>query len=265
MHNIGVNSKRNKTNKFIKPNTFVCGDFRKIMQQIKPKSVDCIFTSPPYNIGKKYDLYNDHKKYRTYLSFLRKAWKLSRDCLKDDGRLIINVPSITCQRKNRPLYADVIRQCQELNYVMRADIVWHKQSISKRTAWGSWKSPSSPYVVQPYEFILVFQKSRDKFKHIGEKKDIDITKDEFINFSNALWNIKPETTLSRYHPAPFPYELAYRIIKFYTYRGDIILDMFGGTGTTALACAKNGRKFIYCDISKKYRDFAKKRIDNARK
>ena len=123
VHNINVISKRRNINKFIKVNTFVCGDFRKVIPQIKPESVDCIFTSPPYNIGKKYDLYDDHKKYDDYLRFLKEAWKLSRYCLKNDGRLIINVPSITCQKKYRPLYADVIRQCQKLNYVMRADIV----------------------------------------------------------------------------------------------------------------------------------------------
>lgn len=260
-----MDNKRNSKNKMIKPNAFVCGDFRKVMPKIKPKSVDCIFTSPPYNIGKEYDLYIDNKKYRSYLLFLKEAWKLSRTCLKDDGRLIINVPSITCQKKYRPLYADVIQQCQELNYAMRSDIVWYKQCISKRTAWGSWKSPSSPYVVQPYEFILVFQKNKNKFRHIGQKKNIDITKEEFVKFSDALWEIKPETSLSKYHPSPFPYELAYRIIKFYTYKGDTVLDMFGGTGTTALACAKNGRKFIYCDISKKYRDFAKSRVEDIKK
>ena len=252
----------NKKVRWIKPNSFICSDFHKTMLRIQPESVDCIFTSPPYNVGKKYDSSNDSKEYEKYLLFLNDAWKLSRKVLKPDGRLIINVPSITYKGYYQPLYADIINQCRKLGYVMRSDIVWYKQAMSKRTAWGSWMSPSSPYVIQPYEFILVFQKDINHYKHIGEKKNIDITRDEFILFSDGFWNIKAETLLSKVHPAPFPFDLAYRIIKFYTYKNDIVLDMFGGTGTVALACSKTGRNFIYNDISKKYCKYAKQRIKN---
>ena len=140
------------------------------MLNIRPNSIDCIFTSPPYNVGKKYDSSDDNKKYKQYLDFLNDAWKLARKVLKPDGRLIINVPSITYEGYYQPLYADIINQCRKLNYVMRSDIVWYKQAMSKHTAWGSWMSPSSPYVIQPYEFILVFQKEKNNYKHKGEKK-----------------------------------------------------------------------------------------------
>ena len=83
--------------------------------------------------------------------------------------------------------------------------------MSKRTAWGSFKSPSNPHVIQPYEFVFVFSKNNKK--HNGDKKNIDITKEEFVKYSDAFWNIKPETSLSKKHPAPFPEELIYRLLK----------------------------------------------------
>lgn len=254
--------KKNNKVKWIKPNSFVCGDFHKVMNNIKPKTVDCIFTSPPYNVGKNYDSSDDNKSYDDYLSFLNEAWVLAKKVLKDDGRLIINVPSVTYKGFYKPLYADIINQCRKLNFVMRSDIVWYKQAMSKRTAWGSWMSPSSPYVIQPYEFILVFQKDINHYRHLGSKKNIDITRNEFIQFSDGFWNIKAETSLSKVHPAPFPFDLAYRILKFYTYKHDLVLDMFGGTGTVALACSKTDRNFIYCDISKTYTSYAKKRVQD---
>lgn len=121
-------------------------------------------------------------------------------------------------------------------------------------------SPSSPYVIQPYEFILVFQKTSKNYKHIGKKENIDIKRNEFIQFSDGFWNIKAETALSKIHPAPFPIDLAYRVIKFYTYKNDTVLDMFGGTGTVALVAKNTNRKFIYIDISKKYTNYARERV-----
>lgn len=219
-----------------------------------------IFTSPPYNVGKKYDKYNDKKEFNEYLSFLNLTWKNARKILKKDGRLVINVPSVTYNHLYKPLYSYVISQCEKLGYVMRSDIVWYKQAMSKRTAWGSWMSPSSPYVIQPYEFILVFQKTSKNYKHIGKKENIDIKRNEFIQFSDGFWNIKAETALSKIHPAPFPIDLAYRAIKFYTYKNDTVLDMFGGTGTVALVAKNTNRKFIYIDISKKYTNYARERV-----
>lgn len=251
---------RESKNKFLKLNSFNTGDLRVLMTKIEPKTIDLIFTSPPYNVAKNYDKYDDNKSYTDYLNFLNAAWIKCKRVLKDDGRLIINVPSVTYNGYYQPLYVDVVNQCRKLGFIMRSDIVWYKQAMSKRTAWGSWMSPSSPYVIQPYEFILVFQKTLKMYKHIGNKKNIDITREEFIKFSDGFWNIKAETTLSKVHPAPFPFDLAYRILKFYTYKNDTVLDPFGGTGTTALACSKTGRNFIYIDISKKYTKYAKNRV-----
>ena len=235
------------------------GDRLEMMKRIKEKSVDMIITSPPYNLNKRYTNNEDFLPYNEYLTFLFDTWKAGYRVLKDGGRIAINVPSITYNGEYKPLYSDVIKQMEGLNFIMRGEIIWHKHQISKRTAWGSWRSPSNPSLVQPYEFVLVFSKSTKK--HEGDKENIDITKEEFINNSNALWDIKPETTLHKHHPAPFPEELVYRLLKFYTYRGDLVLDMFGGSGTTAFVSRRLKRHFIYIDNSEEYFNFAKRRIE----
>lgn len=237
---------------------FRLGDRVDEMNALPPACVDFIFTSPPYNVGIAYGNHHDRMTYDGYLGFLNETWVAAKRVLKSGGRIAINVPSITYEGQYKCLYADVIQQLQGMGMIMRGDILWYKQAISKRTAWGSFQSPSNPHVVQPYEFILVFSKNTKK--HAGNKCDIDITKREFIEFSNAFWNIKAETALSKKHPAPFPQELVYRLIKFYTYRGDVVLDMFGGSGTTALVAHKLGRKSIYIDNHDEYFHFAKKRV-----
>ena len=243
----------------MKLNYFYLGDRIEQMKILDDKSIDFIITSPPYNVGKSYNNHNDLMDYSDYLDFLSETWKESERILKIGGRIAINVPSVTAEGSYQPLFADVINQMRDIGFIIRSDIVWNKGQISKRTAWGSWMSPSNPHVVQPYEFILIFSKKTKK--HNGKKEDIDITRGEFIQFSNSLWNMTPETRLSRNHPAPFPKELVYRLIKFYTYKHDIVLDMFGGSGTVGLVCYKNNRNFIYIDNCKEYMEFAKKRIN----
>jgi len=98
--------------------------------------------------------------------------------------------------------------------------------------------------------------------HKGNKNDIDITKDEFLDWTLALWRIAPETRRSKDHPAPFPEKLAERLIKFYTYRGDTVLDPFGGSGTVASVAKRIGRDSIYIDNSESYLQYAKQRCES---
>lgn len=132
--------------------------------------------------------------------------------------------------------------------------------MRRRTAWGSWKSPANPHIVPSWEYILVF--SKDTWKLDGDSKDSDITSEEFMRFSDGYWYIPPESN-RRGHPTPFPEELIYRLIKFYSYRGNFVLDMFGGTGTVAMVSYKTGRKFIHIDISEEYCKIAYKRLKEA--
>lgn len=237
---------------------FYLGDRVEMMNKITSDSVDFVFTSPPYNVGIEYNNHHDLMDYDKYLEFLNDTWAAAKRVLKTGGRIVLNIPSITWDGDYKCLYNEVINQMVKLGFIMRSEILWYKHQISKRTAWGSWQSPSNPHVVQPYEFLLAFSKGSKK--HVGDKANIDITKNEFIEYSNSFWHIKPETALSKNHPAPFPRELVYRLLKFYTYRGDVVLDMFGGSGTTALVASQLKRNFIYIDNCKEYFEFARQRI-----
>ncbi|MEM5875291.1 MAG: site-specific DNA-methyltransferase [Candidatus Aenigmatarchaeota archaeon] len=265
MNSITIEKEKEETKNGIKKvvlgeHIFYLGDVLEVLNIIEDKSVDLVFTSPPYNVGKPYENHNDLMPYEEYLKWLESVLEKIYSKLKDDGRFVINIPSITCEGEYKPLFVDVINICHKIGFKIRNDIIWYKHQVSKRTAWGSFGSPSDPYVVQPYEFILVFNKKYKK--HAGKKENIDITKEEFIEFSNALWEIKPETRKEVLEacPAPFPEELAYRVVKFYTFVGDTVLDPFGGSGTTNKVCAELGRKSIYIDNSKKAFDFAIKRV-----
>jgi DNA modification methylase len=156
-----------------------------------------------------------------------------------------------------PIHHDFANQMRDIGMIFRTEIVWYKQTMLKRTAWGSFKSPSNPHIVPSWEYVLIF--SKDKLDLEGNKKDADITKEEFIKFSDGMWYIPPETK-RKGHPSPFPEELIYRLIKFYTYKGNIVLDMFGGTGTVPIVAYKTGRKFIHIDISKEYCKTAENRL-----
>ncbi|MCM8808397.1 MAG: site-specific DNA-methyltransferase [Candidatus Omnitrophica bacterium] len=239
---------------------FYLGDVLLVLDKIENNSVDLIFTSPPYNVGIKYENHYDKLSYIQYLEWLSEVIKKLYHKLKDDGRFVINIPSITAEGEYKPLFVDVINIAHKIGFKIRNDIIWFKHQVSKRTAWGSFKSPSDPYVIQPYEFILVFNKKYKK--HKGKKENIDITREEFINFSLAFWNIRPEVRkeIIEACPAPFPEELAYRVLKFYTYKEDLVLDPFGGSGTTNYVAALLERKSIYIDNSLKSFKFALKRV-----
>ena len=127
--------------------------------------------------------------------------------------------------------------------------------------WGSWKSLANPHIVPSWEYVLVF--SKDSWSLNGDHGEADITSDEFMRFSDGFWYIPPESQ-RRGHSTPFPEELIYRLIKFYTCRGSTILDMFGGTGTVAVVAQKTGRHFIHIEISSKYCQIAEQRLETAR-
>jgi len=242
---------------------FYLADVFEGLKKIDSNTVDLVFTSPPYNVGIKYENHYDKMSYSEYLKWLEAVIEELYKKIKDDGRFAINIPSITADNEYKPLFMDVYNIAQKIGFKIRNDILWFKHQVSKRTAWGSFQSPSDPYVVQPYEFILVFNKKYKK--HKGKKENIDITREEFINFSLGFWEIKPETRreILEACPVPFPETLAYRIIKFYTYKNDLVLDPFGGSGTTNFVAALTGRRSIYIDNSEKSFNFAIERVRKA--
>jgi DNA modification methylase len=266
-----------------------CGDCRQILSRMPAESVHLAITSPPYNVGLDYDGHNDRMPYERYLEWLLPVWKGLHRVLVPGGRFALNVAP-TSIKDFRPIHYDMAAQLRGLGFIMRTEILWYKQTMRRRTAWGSWKSPRNPHIVPSWEYVLVF--SKGSWTLDGHKQDADISGDEFIRFSDGFWEITPETrgrqpflkslypskqkksgvrsqktdssaealAKSERHPAPFPEELIYRLIKFYSYKGNVVLDPFGGTGTVAVVAKKTGRHFIHIDVSRKYCQIAAQRL-----
>ncbi|MCI4367797.1 MAG: site-specific DNA-methyltransferase [Thermoplasmata archaeon] len=205
-------------------------------------------TSPPYNLGIPYLGYTDRREADEYLDWLRSVWKELHRALVEGGRFALNVAP-TSIKDFRPIHHDLSRDLRELGYIMRTEIIWYKQTMGRRTAWGSWRSPSNPHIVPSWEYVLVFSKGRWKLD--GDRALVDISSEEFQKFSDGFWHIPPERT-RKGHPAPFPEELIERLIKFYSYRENLVLDMFGGTGTVAAVARRLGRHYLTIDSSAEY-------------
>ena len=243
--------------KEFKFNRIICGDVLEEMRQIPSNSIHLAITSPPYNVGKDYDNHNDKMSYHDYLNWLYKVWKETKRVLVPGGRFALNIAP-TGIRDFTPLHHDFTNQFRKLGVKFRTEIIWYKQTMLKRTAWGSFKSPANPHIVPSWEYVLIFSKDENRLD--GNPKMADITKEEFMEFSDGFWQISPETK-RKGHPAPFPEKLIYRLIKFYSYKGNNILDMFGGTGTVATITAKTGRNFLHIDVSPQYCKITEDRID----
>mgnify|MGYP000064321341 CR=1 FL=1 len=238
-------------------NKIICDDALFALESIEDESVDLVLTSPPYNFDMEYDKHQDKDDEEHYIDTLVTIFSECIRTLKDGGRLIINI---------QPNYKDYFPTHHYLTtalikegLIWRGEIVWLKNNLKKLTAWGSYKSPSSPYLNYPFEFIEVF--SKKSIKHDGNKEDIDITKDEFIKYVNGHWSMAPETRMKEFdHPAMFPEELVKRCLKLFSYRNDVILDPFNGVGTTTLVAHQLGRRYIGIDISESYCKVASQRI-----
>ncbi len=232
------------------------GDCIEQLRALPDASVHMAITSPPYNVGINYATYDDRRAYEDYRAWLMQGWAELKRVLVSGGRFALNVAP-TSIKNFRPIHYDLAADLMQLGFIMRTEILWYKQTIYRRTAWGSWKSARNPHIMPSWEYVLVFCK--DKWDLAGDAKDADITRDEFIRYSDGFWYIPPQTRRNG-HPAPFPEELIYRLIKFYTFRGNIVLDPFGGTGTVAVVARRTGRHYIHIDISAEYNQIARARI-----
>lgn len=245
-------------------NKITCGDCLELLKELPDESIDLVVTSPPYNTGMNYGV-NDRKDYKDYLIEMESVLKECYRVLKIGGRIALNLPSCILQAtKSRYAYLtlDIVLLMRKVGFLDREWVTWIKKrggGISgKSTSWGSWKSPSCPYLRDGSEFIIIMSKM--SIKKAGNKEKIDITKEEFLEFTTNCWFFAPET--NRRHPAPFPIQLPYRLIKLYTYQDDIVLDPFVGSGTSALVALKLNRRFIGFEISQKFVGMAKKRINS---
>jgi len=224
------------------------GDAREVLDRMPAEVVELAVTSPPYNVRIPYRGYSDDLPPEEYLSWLKGVWASLHRVLVPGGRFVLNVAP-TSIKNFRPIHHDLSRDLRDLGYIMRTEIIWYKQTMGRRTAWGSWRSPSNPHIVPSWEYVLVF--SKGQWRLPGDPNAVDISAREFERFSDGFWQIPPERHRNG-HPAPFPEELVERLVKFYSYRGNLILDMFGGTGTVSAVARRLGRHYLHIDSSHEY-------------
>ncbi|CUS98755.1 DNA-methyltransferase [Candidatus Chrysopegis kryptomonas] len=231
-------------------NKIICGDSEDVLKKFPDNCVDLIFTSPPYNFGLEYE---NHKDAESWDKYLNKLFAIFDECirvLKFGGRIVVNVQPLFSDYI--PLHHIISNFFMNRKLIWKGEIIWEKHNYNcKYTAWGSWKSPSNPYLKYTWEFLEIF--SKGSLTHKGETNETDLTADEFKKWVYARWDIAPERNMKKWgHPAMFPEELARRVIKLFSFKGDIVLDPFNGVGTTTKVAKELGRRFIGIDISEEY-------------
>ena len=241
-------------------NKIITGDSLDELKKLPDNCIDLIFTSPPYNFGLEYENGSDAHYWKAYFNTLFLIFDECIRVLKYSGRFVVNI---------QPLFSDYIpthhiisKYLMDKKLTWKGEIIWEKNNYNcKYTAWGSWKSPSNPYLKYTWEFIEVFCKGT--MKKSGDKKKVDVTADQFKEWVVGRWSIAPERNMKAFnHPAMFPESLAERVIKLFSYKDDVVLDPFNGVGTTTLVAYKYNRKYLGIDISDEYSKTAEKRIKN---
>lgn len=228
------------------------------MHELPDNSVHLMLTSPPYNVSKEYDKNLSLDK---YLELLKNVFAETHRVLVYGGRACINIANIG-RKPYIPLTMYVNQIMLELGFFMRGEIIWDKSASSGVSlAWGSFKSASNPVLRDTHEYILVF--SKGDFKREKKGKQDSISKENFMEWSKSIWRFPTVSAKKVGHPAPFPIELPKRLIEFYSFESDIILDPFMGSGTSALAALELNRYFVGYEIQKEYVELANKRIKNA--
>jgi site-specific DNA-methyltransferase (adenine-specific) len=253
-------------------------DARRMREDIADASVALVVTSPPYFAGKEYeealgegDVPSD---YFEYLQLLYEVFRECKEVLEPGGRIAVNVANLG-RKPYRSLSADVIEILQDrLGLLLRGEIVWVKgKGAGNSTAWGSFQSAANPVLRDLTERVIVASKGRfDRAIPRRERakedprlpSEVSIYKDEFMEATVDLWEIPPESATRVGHPAPFPVELPQRLIELYTYRGDLVLDPFMGSGSAAVAAVRTERHFVGYDLDQRYRDIALRRVEDER-
>lgn len=237
-------------------NEIICQDSRDL-SIVTSSSVHLIITSPPYNVGKDYE---KDQTLSDWKSLLRSVFAECNRVLVPGGRICINTAN-TWRKPYLPLHKYIMDIIEEFNFNMRGEIIWDKgASVGVSTAWGSWNSASNPVLRDVHEYILIYSKGawgRGKGKST-------IVKDEFLSYTKSIWSLPTASAKRAGHPAPFPIELPTRLIKLYSFEGDVVLDPFVGSGTTCIAAMQEERRFWGFDNNPDYVKRALKRLDDAR-
>ncbi len=261
-----------------------CADSR-AMREVPDGSVQLIVTSPPYNVGKSYAQHHDAMELNEYLAFLGDVWKECKRVLCRGGRLAVNVAN-TWRKPYMPLNAYIAQQLIDVGLWMRGEIIWDKgASAGVSTAWGSFARASNPTLRDVHEYILVFckesfrlEESRGTTSGIENLEFVEWTKsiwrrpqEQLQDAESSIWKFDTQSKRSLAkstpngrervsHPAPFPLDLPLRLILLYTNVGDVVLDPFMGSGTSALAAKMTQRHYIGYEISPEYCALGQERL-----
>lgn len=224
----------------------------------KKEFSDLIITSPPYNVDIQYNSHKDDLSYDKYLEFSEKWMQNCFTWSKPQGRFALNCPLDKNKGGQQSVGADLTTIAKRIGWKYHSTIIWNEGNISRRTAWGSWLSASAPYVIAPVELIIIFYK--DQWKKNSGSGISDIKRNEFIEWTNAVWSFNGESKKRVGHPAPFPRELPRRLIKLFSFVDDVIFDPFVGSGTTIIEALNNHRIGVGLEIDSHYCEIAKRRI-----
>jgi len=228
------------------------------MHDLPDQSVHLMVTSPPYNACKEYD---EDLSLDEYLAMLMRVWQEVFRVLVPGGRACINLANLG-RKPYIPLHSFIIEQMLSIGFLMRGEIIWDKAaSASPSTAWGSWCSASNPVLRDVHEYILVFCK--DGFRRPKEDRENTIQKEDFLAWTKSVWQFQSVQARRIGHPAPFPIELPHRCIQLYTYKEDVVLDPFAGSGTTCLAAKEDNRNFVGYEINPQYCELARTRLESS--
>jgi site-specific DNA-methyltransferase (adenine-specific) len=260
-------------------NKVITGDCVEVMKEMPEGWVDLIVTSPPYGVNIAYDVHNDDMEFSEYLEFTRKWLTEAYKVLKDDGRIALNIPyEINRQSKGGRIFfvSEVYQVMKEIGFKFFGVVDLEEDSPhrSKTTAWGSWMSPSSPYIYNPKECVILAYKKVHIKKVKGEPqwkgeptlteegktkmvyKDED--KKDFMELVFGQWKYFADTrSLTK---ATFSMDIPNKAIKILSYKNDIILDPFNGSGTSCVAAEINDRRWVGIELSENYANIARERI-----
>ena len=261
------------------------GNCIQVMGELPENSIDLIVTSPPYGVGIKYDVHDDDIDFEDYKVFSKEWLSQAFRLLKDDGRIAVNIPyEINRQKKGGRIFmvAEIWKIMQEIGFGFFGVVDLEEDSPhrSKTTAWGSWMSPSSPYIYNPKECVILAYKNNHikKVKGIPEWIGVDTLienedgttkrkmvyddndKKEFMELVFGQWNYFADTkSLTK---ATFSMDIPMKAIKILTYKNDIVLDPFTGSGTSLVSAEISGRRWIGIELSENYCKVAKERVQH---
>jgi DNA modification methylase len=250
-------------------NNVICDDALEGIKQIPDGSVSLAFTSPPFGVNQPYaDNVSDCKPWNEHIDYLSQVFGELKPKFRPGGRCVIEYQAIRTREKqdqsseyNRPIHAVIVNMMQKLGYFYWTTIIWNKGHVGNQPKpWGSIGSPSTPIMRDTHSYLFVFSVGGWTLPCVSGDPS-ELSREDYDQLTQSVWNVHTEIKPIGSHVCPMPVELAERVIRLYSYKGDLIVDPFGGSGTTAIAALRSQRRFVLIDKSPTYCADSKQRID----